>query len=70
MDEMKYEVQIIDSPEQGVNYRVTHVATDSRIATCYVAEHAELICDALNAYNGTSFDDRELDFPEDELRDK
>ena len=89
----KYEIQLINSPTDGLNYRVTHVQSDSRVATCYLKEHAELVCDALNAYSGKIFmrreeeavmdivrennieiypdiDASELDFPDDDLRDK
>ena len=31
-------------------YRVTEIVTDSRIATCYARENAELVVAALNAY--------------------
>jgi len=34
-------------------YRVTEIATDSRIATCYARENAELVVAALNAYATT-----------------
>jgi hypothetical protein len=44
---MKYEVQTIETTE-GVNYRITEKATDSRIATCYVKDNADLVCKALN----------------------
>ena len=46
----RFEVQKIDSDTDGVNYRVTDIRTDSRIATCYLEDNANLVCDALNAY--------------------
>lgn len=47
---MKYEIQKIKDKEapHGVHYRVTEIATDSRVATCYYEENAQLVCDALN----------------------
>lgn len=47
---MRYSVQTINSKTDGKNYRVTDNTTDSRIATCYIEENAELICKALNFY--------------------
>jgi len=46
-----YEIQTINSKEDGLNYRITHISSDSRVATCYLKENAELVCEALNAYN-------------------
>lgn len=48
----RYEVQVIaqGTPEQ--NFRITDTIGDNRIGTCYYAEEAELICDALNNYCG------------------
>jgi hypothetical protein len=47
--ENKYEVQTIPSANDGLNYRVTEIKTDSRVATCYAKENADLVCRALNA---------------------
>lgn len=50
-----YEVQ---GPFGGDNnYRVTHKETDSRVASCYVKHHADMICDALNLFDhdGTAY---------------
>lgn len=33
----------------GWSYRVTDTETDSRVATCFLLEHAELVVRALNA---------------------
>ena len=40
---LKYEIQKVND-----NYRITHIKTDSRIATCYLKYNADLVCDALN----------------------
>lgn len=49
---MNYEVQkITKSDGQIENYRVTHIATDSRVATCFDKDNAQMVCDALNKQN-------------------
>lgn len=48
----RYEIQTIDSPTEGLNYRITDTRGDNRIATCYDKNHAELVCKALNYYEG------------------
>lgn len=56
----RYEIQTIKDKEapHGVHYRVTEIATDSRVATCYLKENAQLVCDALNEYPGPRVEDR------------
>lgn len=49
-----YEIQTINSKEDGLNYRITHISSDSRVATCYLKENAELVCDALNKLNSNN----------------
>lgn len=34
--------------ETHTDFRITDMLTDSRVATCYVKENADLICHALN----------------------
>lgn len=46
----RYEIQTINSQTEGLNYRITDRYSDDRIGTCYLKEHAELICNALNYY--------------------
>jgi hypothetical protein len=41
--EVQYEIQSLAD-----NFRITHIATDSRVATCYARENAERVCNALN----------------------
>lgn len=50
MTSKKYEIQTIKDKEapSGYHYRITEIATDSRVATCYLEENAKLVCDALN----------------------
>jgi len=45
-----YEIQEIEdkSTSLGIHYRITEIATDSRVATCYLSDNARLICDTLN----------------------
>jgi hypothetical protein len=45
---MRYSIQFIDSKTDGPNYRITDNNSDSRVATCYVKENAEMVCEALN----------------------
>ena len=45
---MKYEIQEIVKDGKIDNYRITQVNGDNRVATCYLPEHAELVCTALN----------------------
>ena len=47
-DKVAYEVE-----KTGDNYRVTHIPTDSRVATCYLEENAQHVCSALNKMGGT-----------------
>lgn len=46
----RYEVQTIDDAEApaGVHYRITDIVGDNRVATCYVKENADFVCEALN----------------------
>ena len=48
MNKPRYEAQYIDNVEEP-NWRITDKTTDSRIATCYLKENADLIVSALNA---------------------
>lgn len=47
---VRYEIQVIESPTEGLNYRITDKYNDDRIATCYDKEHAYIVCKALNYY--------------------
>lgn len=47
----KFELQIIGDPKKDGNYRITHSASDNRIATSYDHDHAELVVNALNFYS-------------------
>lgn len=46
----RYEIQTINSPKDGLNYRITDKNGDNRVATCFLKEHADLVCQALNYY--------------------
>lgn len=46
----RYEIQIINSKTDGLNYRIIDKHNDDRIATCCDKEHAAIICKALNNY--------------------
>lgn len=54
----RYEVQTVDSPSYGRNYRVTDTDGDNRIATCFEKEHANLVCKALNFLVDNKMDKR------------
>lgn len=43
-----YDYQRLKDEEGRDEFRVTHVATDSRVATCYLESNAQFIVDALN----------------------
>lgn len=44
-----YEAQFIERDSDGrSHWRITHIPTDSRIATCYVKENADMVVAALN----------------------
>jgi chromosome segregation ATPase len=45
---LPYEIQEMEFIGYGVNFRITEIATDSRVATCYLRENAVKVCDALN----------------------
>ncbi len=45
---MRYEIQEIKIVKEKPNFRITDTRTDSRIATCYLRENAEFVCEALN----------------------
>ena len=53
-----YEVQEIKDPNvsSGIHYRVSHIPTDSRIATCYLQENANFVCKALNKISAAPFE--------------
>jgi hypothetical protein len=44
----KFEVQVIERSLGQKEYRITHIKTDSRIATCFLKENADYICKVLN----------------------
>lgn len=46
----RYEIQRIEIPGGGIDHRITETSTDSRVATSYHPDNAQLVCDALNAY--------------------
>ena len=46
----RYEIQPINSDKEGLNYRIADKHNDDRIATCYLKEHADIVCKALNFY--------------------
>lgn len=49
---LAYEAQeIVGQGERNTSYRITHVASDSRIATSYDPKNAKLVVDALNAHD-------------------
>lgn len=65
-DTPRYEVQRIAGRQSAlhdevVNFRVTDKATDSRIATCYLEENADLIVAALNSLAAMTKRAEELD---------
>jgi hypothetical protein len=47
----RYEVQVIHSQRDGVNYRITDKNGDNRIGTSYDPDNAKQIVDALNFYD-------------------
>ena len=47
---MRYTIELIKSEKDGQNYRITDTLSDSRVATCFLKENAELVCAALNAF--------------------
>ena len=47
----RFEIQVINRSLGQKEYRITHINTDSRIATCFLEENAKFVCDALNAYD-------------------
>lgn len=51
--EKKYEIQVMKD-EDKINYRITHINSDSRVATCYLKENADLVCEALNSTYGSN----------------
>lgn len=52
---MRYSVEFIPKDSDGrPHYRVTDNATDSRVATCYLRENADMIVAALNARSASS----------------
>ena len=52
MDERYKAVRMDDGKTFGrhVEWRITDTKTDSRVATCFVSENAELVTAALNTY--------------------
>jgi hypothetical protein len=47
-----YEAQVLNHDgKKCTDYRITHIATDSRIASCSDVQNAKLIVDALNAFD-------------------
>lgn len=51
-DKEPYAIEPLQDKESGeISYRITHVATDSRVATCYLAQNALLVCEALNRFS-------------------
>lgn len=48
MSKYRYEIQETVDSLYGRNYRITDTATDSRIATCFLRENADLVVAALN----------------------
>lgn len=48
---MRYSIQLINSDKEfGQNYRITDNNSDSRVATCYLEDNADLVCEALNFF--------------------
>lgn len=52
--EKKYEIQVTEDEDKKKNYRITHINSDSRVATCYLKENADLVCDALNTVHSSN----------------
>lgn len=66
---MRYSIQEIadDKTRDGIHYRITDNNGDNRIATCYLKENAELVCEALNTLYNKKKTKPKIEVPADKI---
>lgn len=64
------DLSVRSGPTPGVHYRVRHIATDSRVATCILEVNARLVVAALNSANPDYLKAMEADLHSDAARNR